>query len=164
MFGEKLFDREKKHTREKEISVYLMTVGVCLFTLLAGSKKKGADMELTPTFLLGVFLVLCALVCDGIYGPYQNKICNTFKPSQYHLMFNMNVYELFFAVIICLFDGEFVHGLEFISKYPKEIIPNIFYFMSTMGIGNIFIFTLQANYGALTVTLTTTLRKLISVI
>ena len=33
-----------------------------------------------------------------------------------------------------------------------------------MGIGNLFIYALQANYGALTVTTTTTLRKLLSVV
>ena len=75
----------------------------------------------------------------------------------------MNLYELLFAVLICILDGEFVHGIEFIQKYP-EILPNMLYFMTTMGLGNIFIFTMQANFGALTVTLTTTVRKLISVI
>jgi len=163
MFGEKLFDSEKKHTRQKEMSVLLMTAGVCAFTLLSGSKKKSAEFELTPTLVMGLGLVLAALVCDGIYGPYQNKICNKHKPSQFHLMLNMNFYELLLAVVICVFDGEFVHGLEFIQKYP-EILPNMLYFMTTMGLGNIFIFTLQSNYGALTVTMTTTIRKLISVI
>jgi UDP-galactose transporter B1 len=163
MFGEKLFDAEKTHTRQKELSVLLMTVGVCAFTLLSGSKKKSPDMELTPTFFLGLTLVFAALICDGIYGPYQNKICNKYKPSQFHLMLNMNLYELLFAVLICILDGEFVHGIEFIQKYP-EVLPNMLYFMTTMGLGNIFIFTMQANFGALTVTMTTTVRKLISVI
>ena len=63
-----------------------MTTGVCAFTLLSGSKKKSPDMELTPTFFLGLTLVFAALICDGIYGPYQNKICNKYKPSQFHLM------------------------------------------------------------------------------
>jgi len=163
MFGEKLFDTKKKHTRQKEISVILMTLGVCAFTLLAGSKKNSPDMEFTPEFLLGLALVIAALLCDGVYGPYQNKICNQYNPSQYHLMLNMNFYELLCAVCICIVDGEFIDGVNFIKRNP-DILPNLFYFMTTMGIGNVFIFALQTNFGALTVTQTTTVRKLISVV
>lgn len=37
--------------------------------------------------------MVLALLCDGVYGPYQNKIINSYKPSAYHLMFNMNFWE-----------------------------------------------------------------------
>jgi hypothetical protein len=45
-------------------------------------------------------LVMLALLMDGIYGPYQNKITAEIKKttgeelSPYHLMFNMNFYQV----------------------------------------------------------------------
>merc|ERR1711920_645347 len=74
-----------------------------------------------------------------------------------------NLYELGMAIVLCMAGGELQGALTFIAKHP-DIMPNLLYFGSTMSVGSLFIYTLQANYGALTVTLTTTLRKLISVV
>merc|ERR1740121_2313450 len=54
-------------------------------------------------------------------------------------------------------------GITFIVEHPS-VLPNLGYFGTTMALGSIFVYTLQKNFGALTVTLTTTLRKLISVV
>jgi solute carrier family 35 (UDP-galactose transporter), member B1 len=75
----------------------------------------------------------------------------------------MNLYEMLFAGAICMVTGEFWGGMAFIGKHPAILSP-IGYFMVCMGIGNIFIYALQKNFGALTVTTTTTLRKLLSVV
>ena len=59
--------------------------------------------------MTGIGMVVLALICDAIYGPYQDKIVNGAKarqakdkkapdpPSAYHLMFNMNFYQVRFA-------------------------------------------------------------------
>lgn len=163
MLGETIF-AGKKHSLEKKIQVLLMVLGVVGFTLSGGSKGgQGNEWELTPTLFLGLALVLGALICDGIYGPYQNKITQTYGAGEFQLMFNMNLYEWFLAVCLCAVTGELTGAYEFVLKHP-EVLPKFAYFGSTMALGSLFLFTMQANYGALTVTLTTTLRKLISVV
>ncbi|CAD7961070.1 unnamed protein product [Amoebophrya sp. A120] len=161
MIGEKIF-AGKVHSMEKKIQVYLMSAGVVAFTL-AGGSKKGSDFTLSASLAIGLACVLGALVCDGIYGPYQNKIVANYKASPHQLMFNMNLYELFFAIVLALGTGELQKGIAFIVAHPS-VIPNLCYFGTTMALGSLFVYTLQKNFGALTVTLTTTLRKLISVV
>ena len=99
-----------------------MTLGVMAFALLKGSSKQSADFAITPMFIAGMVLVVLALVCDGIYGPYQNKICQQHSPTSYHLMFNMNLYEGIFAAIIAIGLGEFGTGMAFVGRHP-EILP-----------------------------------------
>jgi solute carrier family 35 (UDP-galactose transporter), member B1 len=74
----------------------------------------------------------------------------------------MNLYELLFAIVLCLVSGELLDGLAFISKHPAILSP-LSYFLCCMGLGNVFIYALQKRSGALAVTTTTTLRKMVSV-
>jgi UDP-galactose transporter B1 len=161
MIGETIF-AGKVHPRKKQLAVVLMCIGVVSFTLL-GKSKKGKDDGSTYETMIGLGFVLLALICDGIYGPYQNKICQDYKPSSHHLMFNMNLWEGLAALVTCLATGQLSRGIAFCQAHP-EIIPKMMIFCSMMAVGNIFIFLLQANYGALVVTITTTMRKLISVL
>lgn len=160
MIGEMVFAK-KQHPLSKKIKIVLMCIGVVMFTMLG--KQKESKMGTASETSWGLFLVLLALICDGIYGPYQNKITQEYKPSAYHLMFNMNVWEALFALILCVATGDFVKAITFIQKYP-DILPILGVFTAMMGFGNIFIYQLQRNFGALTVTTTTTMRKLISVL
>merc|ERR1719482_230319 len=88
-------------------------------TLLA--KKQHS---LAKQLSVGLGLVAMALGCDGIYGPYQNKI--TAKNPQVtanHLMFNMNFYEAVLSGALCIADGELKHALAFIREHPAILKP-----------------------------------------
>ena len=170
MLGEKLI-AGKKHSTEKQIQVLLMVAGVVAFTLAGGSSKKGGsadDFALSPKLFIGLGLVVGALICDGIYGPYQNAITNKAKEqcSSFHLMLNLNLYEFLFAVPIALANGELSAAVSFLGRNSAgtDLVLNLVYYASMMALGNVFLFNLQRSFGALTVTLTTTVRKLISVV
>lgn len=80
-----------------------------------------------------------ALVCDAIYGPYQNRICKTHNPSNWVLMFNMNFFELvvkhsshdppgrtFFnclqvALGMAVYNNEIIPAFRFIMEDPYEV-------------------------------------------
>jgi len=163
MVGEMLI-AGKHHSLEKRIQVLLMVAGVVIFTLGSSKKKDGNDdWSPSPELFTGIGLVIAALVCDGIYGPYQSKIVKQYGVNQFHLMFNMNLYELLLALPFSYLKGDLLGAVSFIERHG-EIIPRMAYLGTTMAFGSIFIFTMQSRFGALEVTLTTTLRKLISVI
>ena len=93
----------------KIMSVVVLTVGIGVFMLFKPSKKAGSGdtFEWNLDMAKGCFLVLLALVMDGVYGPYQNKITKEAekankgeKLSPYHLMFNMNFYQGVFSLIM----------------------------------------------------------------
>jgi len=166
LLGE-VFLAGERHPPSKYLSILLLVVGVAMFILNNPGKSKSGDkpvFELTPESMFGLLLVFGALICDGIYGPGQNKIKKRFPNlTAHHNMFSMN----FIQLIICTFP--FVSGassisavVDFATRHPS-VQPMLLWLALTMGIGNLFIYKLQNEFGALTVTTTTTLRKLASI-
>eukprot|EP00471_Norrisiella_sphaerica_P001888 CAMPEP_0184479992 /NCGR_PEP_ID=MMETSP0113_2-20130426/1490_1 /TAXON_ID=91329 /ORGANISM="Norrisiella sphaerica, Strain BC52" /LENGTH=382 /DNA_ID=CAMNT_0026858173 /DNA_START=86 /DNA_END=1234 /DNA_ORIENTATION=+ len=170
LIGEVLIAGEKA-TLKKCVSVVILSLGVILFLFFKPSKKKGIaagtgddEFEMTSEFFFGLFMILLALICDGIYGPYQSFIKNTYeKCGAFHLMFNMNLWQGIFSFLFALGDGELMQFLGFVQQHPS-VIPYLINFCASMAIGSSFIYLLQRSCGALTVTKTTTVRKLFSVL
>lgn len=167
MFGEVIFEHHVTVTAGKLLSVAMLCAGVVTFTFGKGS-KKGEKFELDEKMMMGLCFVLLALFCDGVYGPYQNKIKTQAKKNGvtitgYHNMFNMNLWEGIFASVFCFYYGELPQVFAFITRNPA-VLKDLIQFGVTMALGNIFIFQLQSSFGALVVTKTTTVRKLISVL
>jgi len=167
MFGEVIFEHHVKLTLAKIVSVAMLCAGVVTFTFGKGS-KKGEAFELDDKMIKGLCFVLLALFCDGVYGPYQNKIKTKAKAvgvsiTGYHNMFNMNLWQGVFALGFCLYSGELPKVMEFVTRNPA-VFTDLVKFGVAMAMGNIFIFQMQSSFGALTVTKTTTVRKLISVL
>ncbi|KAJ1625598.1 solute carrier family 35 member B1-like protein [Pavlovales sp. CCMP2436] len=152
-----------KHSPTKRMSVLLLTLGVIVFTLTAPAKKGAEAFSLDRKTVIGLGLVLVALVCDGIYGPYQNMIASKYKCSEFHLMLNMNLWQGLFALLLIAPSGELQECAAFIVRHPS-VLQQMSVFCCTMALGNIFIFKLQHDFGALTVTKITTIRKLVSVL
>lgn len=196
MLGERLLAGQT-HSTEKKISVILLTLGVVVFTL-AQPKKKDDEFHLDAKTIFGLTLVFLALICDGIYGPYQNKIAKEYKVTEYHLMLNMNLWQALFATVLILpsgarprggaaasglehahaalsrrpcaapparsrLAGELAELSKFVVTHPS-VLQEMAIFSATMAAGNLFIFKLQHDFGALTVTKVTTIRKLVSVL
>eukprot|EP00465_Bigelowiella_longifila_P007274 CAMPEP_0185253282 /NCGR_PEP_ID=MMETSP1359-20130426/2104_1 /TAXON_ID=552665 /ORGANISM="Bigelowiella longifila, Strain CCMP242" /LENGTH=367 /DNA_ID=CAMNT_0027835643 /DNA_START=27 /DNA_END=1130 /DNA_ORIENTATION=- len=167
LIGEVLIAGEQA-TLKKFVSVFILSFGVVLFLFFKPSKKRSSggvdEFEMTPEFLLGLFMILLALICDGIYGPYQNFIKNTYnRCGAFHLMFNMNLWQGIFSFIWAAADGELMETVHFVQKHPS-VVPYLIHFCASMAIGSSFIYLLQRRCGALTVTKTTTVRKLFSVL
>jgi len=165
MFGEAIFDKVQI-TAAKIISVSMLCLGLVVFTL--GKGMKAEKVELDTKMMIGLCVVFCALLCDGIYGPYQNKIKSKaqeqgFKVTGYHNMFNMNLWQGVFATFFVLATGELPKVLAFIQRHPAVLVKLVNLGIA-MSFGQVFIFQMQAGFGALTVTKTTTVRKLISVV
>ena len=92
----------------KDMSVVVLTIGIGIFMLFKPSKKAGSGdtFEWNADMAMGCGLVMLALIMDGVYGPYQNKITEEAekargeKLSPYHLMFNMNFYQGVFSLVM----------------------------------------------------------------
>ena len=78
-------------------------------------------------------------------------------------MFNMSLYELVIAVVYDLTTSTELQGaLHFWEKYPVEFGYRVILFCASMSLGNVFIYKIQREFGALAVTKTTTVRKFVS--
>mmetsp|Transcript_44142 Transcript_44142/g.127391 ORF Transcript_44142/g.127391 Transcript_44142/m.127391 type:complete len:328 (+) Transcript_44142:69-1052(+) len=164
MFGEVIFESHVKLTATKFVSVLMLCAGVVVFTFGKGS-KKGERFELDDKMIIGLCYVLGALFCDGIYGPYQNRLKTKAggKLTGYHNMLNMNLWQGVYALAFCLYTGELPRVIDFVSRNPA-VFADMVKFGVAMSMGQVCIFQMQSSFGALTVTKTTTVRKLISVL
>ena len=162
MVGEILFARVKP-SLAKTVGVLLLSAGVALFTFSSENKKHKHGGVEGGMVMYGASLAVGALIFDAVYGPYQNKIVSKYKPSSWVLMFNMNLYELIIAVVYDWFTStELQAAWGFLEKYPLEFGSRVVLFCVSMSIGNIFIYKIQREFGALAVTKTTTVRKFVS--
>ena len=162
MIGEILFARVRPSIA-KTVGVILLSAGVALFTFTSeGAKHKHAGYS-SGHVLYGASLAVGALLCDAVYGPYQNKIVAKYATSSWVLMFNMNLYELVLAVVYDFLTSTELQGaFAFWEKYPVEFGYRVILFCASMSIGNVFIYKIQREFGALAVTKTTTVRKFVS--
>eukprot|EP01062_Namystynia_karyoxenos_P066108 TRINITY_DN60119_c0_g1_i1.p1 TRINITY_DN60119_c0_g1~~TRINITY_DN60119_c0_g1_i1.p1 ORF type:complete len:391 (+),score=159.41 TRINITY_DN60119_c0_g1_i1:80-1174(+) len=171
MFGEVLFGTARL-TFAKVVNVGMLCAGVVVFSF--GKDFKAVSMDINPEIhwdprtLKGIGLACLGLVCDGIYGPYQNRIKADARKekrevSSWHLMFNLNFYQGLMALAGCLVTGELPEVIAFVQRNPA-VLNELLHFGAAMALGNVFIFALQAGYGSLVVTKTTTVRKVITIL
>jgi len=159
MGGEYIFANVRP-TMRKIVEVALICVGVSMFTFFKTSgKKKSVDMD---HMMYGIMLACGALVCDGVYGPYQNRIIKKYKPTSFHLMFNMNLYETIFSLMVVFYTGEVWTVTEFWQRHPQSFYLTL-QVAGCLAVGTVFIFMIQRAYHSLTVTKVTTIRKLVTV-
>jgi UDP-galactose transporter B1 len=160
MIGEIIFARVRP-SLAKSVGVILLSAGVALFTFSSENGQK--HHHASGNVLYGAGLAIGALIFDAVYGPYQNKIVAKSKPSSWILMFNMNLYELVIAVVYDLITSTELQGAwGFWEKYPVEFGYRVIMFCVSISIGNVFIYKIQREFGALAVTKTTTVRKFVS--
>jgi UDP-galactose transporter B1 len=168
MVGEICFANAKP-SLAKTVGVLLLSIGVGLFTFSSESsshKLREESSEGMTVVLYGAMLAIAALLCDAIYGPYQNKIVAKYKAaSSWVLMFNMNLYEFAIAVGVDLATSdELQQTWAFLQRHPLEFGSRLVLMCASMAIGNVFIYKIQREFGALSVTKTTTVRKLVSLV
>lgn len=169
MFGEIIFAKVQP-SFAKTVGVVLLSAGVGLFTLSSsewGDIPSWSSWSEKGSFVAyGASLAGAALLCDAVYGPYQNKIVAKYKASSWVLMLNMNLFEFLIAVSVDLGSSS-THLQQFwvfLGKHPVEFGYRVLLFCISMSVGNVFIYKIQHEFGALSVTKTTTVRKLVSLI
>ena len=148
-----------------------------------GGVGATAGVDSTLDLGMGLGLIGLALLCDAVYGPMLNRIVEEAKartgkggkkeeeagrrvvgvPNAFHLIFNLNLWQGLLTLPFMLHSGELGRARSFFGRHP-EVVPHILQLCGTMALGTVFIFALQRSFGALTVTMTTTLRKLCSVL
>ena len=163
----------QRHKPHKFIAVLLLVGGVATFMLnRPGKGAKGAVFEWNENTAWGLCLLAAALCCDGLYGPYQNYLKKKHPAMKgLHLMLNVNVWEGQLAASLLTVgwltsDGgpcELRDAMAFVARHP-EVRAKLAVVMGTMAVGCLFIFALQMAHGALVVTMTTTVRKLMSIL
>jgi UDP-galactose transporter B1 len=78
-------------------------------------------------------------------------------------MFQMNHFQLLFALITSCSGTQLEDAYALVMRHPGTVGVRLLLFCLSMTFGNIFIYQMQREFGALAVAKTTTVRKLVSV-
>ena len=147
---------QRSHHFIRWISSFLMVAGVILFHLFKPGKE--IDYSMSP----GDFLIVTSLMFDGFTASFQEVINKEYKTNSYLLMYQLNKWAVIFLFPFVLFvEGSSAY--QFMIRNP-QVLPLIFGFSFTSAIGQIFIYLTLTNFGPLTLSLLTTLRKFFTVL
>eukprot|EP00906_Rhabdomonas_costata_P020723 RCo030159 len=136
--------------------------GSVTFKHSSASEPHGLKAE-TPSALLGLLLASLSLVCDGIYGPLQDKLSREVRPTAVQLMFNVHVWESLWAAVASPFLGAGTVSAWAVLWRQPAVLAALAASCLLMSMGQSFLFRLQVQHGSLVVSLVTTGRKMLTV-
>ena len=146
----------KGESLKRWLAVSCIVVGVVTFNLF----KQGRTLDYSLS--VGDVLIMVSLLFDGLTASFQEVIRGKYRTNSYLMMFELNKWAVIILFPFTLF-GEGIDVVQFVIKNP-EVISMILAFSFTSAVGQNFIFLTISNFGPLTLSLITTLRKFFTVL
>ncbi|CAM9204955.1 unnamed protein product [Phaeothamnion confervicola] len=162
------------YKRSEYVAVALITAGVVLFSLKPAEFGKGSGGG-SMQELIGLGLVGVNLLLDGVTNAQQDEIYSRGNVSSMYMMFQaisvqVNMWMAGFHAVL-LAGGmaalggasELSRALEFCRAFPA-VVPNVAAFCACAAVGQLFIFYIIKEYGALVNVTCTITRKVFSIL
>eukprot|EP01121_Diplochlamys_sp_Union-15-3_P022244 TRINITY_DN9407_c0_g1_i4.p1 TRINITY_DN9407_c0_g1~~TRINITY_DN9407_c0_g1_i4.p1 ORF type:complete len:330 (+),score=16.35 TRINITY_DN9407_c0_g1_i4:35-1024(+) len=141
------------------LSAFMLVVGVILFTL--------ANVVISPSYTgIGIVLLLLALISDSVLGNLQEKMMKNENVSQNELLFYMNFASSLLCLAGMLMTGYFFVAINTLTTHQnnKEIWINLIICGILDYIVIHTIATLVKRFGAVTTTMVTSCRKVVTIV
>lgn len=150
---------KKSYKLTKYFFVLIIVTGVALFIYNGeGSTSKKKDL-----FGIGECLLVLSLMMDGLLGVMQDNMRATSKPSAMNFMYSTNLWGSGFLGIALLASGEGASFIKFVVKHPS-VLHDLSVLVVTGCFGQVFIYMLISQFGALVTSIVTTTRKFFTVL
>ncbi len=137
-----LFSRKPISKNQLKTTLFA-SVGILVFF--------GANIDEIDSSIPGLVLIFASLVCDAIVGGLQHEL----NGSPYENMLFINMWSFLLTCMMLVCNGAVL------EVRPSATLLGL---GLTMGIGQVFIFAMIGRYGPLVCSLTTTTRKIFSII
>jgi len=121
---------KRSYTLREYIQVGLITLGIVIFNLGKTKSKGGSDS------LVGVFLLLGSLCCDGMTGSFQRMFMDEFRPSTHKLMAGMNLWSIIILSAPLVISGQGYDAVMYCSSHPA-IVRAILQFSLCSALGQV---------------------------
>jgi hypothetical protein len=153
--------------------VIITTISVVLFNLSSGEKKKNDASSSSSS--IGIIILLISLFFDGLlslkekmvqvniknnieYNGYEQIIC-----WEYMKIFGFCTFLFgFFQIIFKIIFGNYLEILKIVFK-SKGLIRDLFCYAVFDALGQSVLFIFLSKYGPLTVSMVTSVRKILSI-
>ncbi|CAD5231811.1 unnamed protein product [Bursaphelenchus xylophilus] len=153
-----LFAHKSYHWR-KYLYIVMIVCGMAIFLY----KEKPGSHTKGFTFGQGEGFLVLSLCMDGITGAVQDRIRHYYHTEKWNMMFYMNLISSFILGSGALVTGEFVDFVSFVQTYP-DVLVLMTAFAICGALGQCCIFHTVTEYGPLTCSIVTNLRKLFTVV
>lgn len=149
----------RRYEATKYISAALLTAGVLLFL----SRSDGASSLSALRRANGVFPLLLSMVCDGSVNSIQDNIFKLYGTDSFHMMLYLNAFSAGMSLAMAMFSKELLCAVAFLRETPSALIDLVC--LSTLNLlGQLCVYSMLEKYGALTLTVSTVFRKMLSVL
>jgi len=149
----------KRYACRKYLYVLLIVIGMAVFLYKEDRKSKTDFFQ----FGTGEMMVVLSLAMDGVTGATQDKIRHNYHTEKWSMMFFMNLFSSVFLAVTLATTGELWKFFDFVQAYPY-VLQEMVLFAIAGAMGQCFIFKTVTDFGPLTCSIVTTLRKLFSLV
>jgi len=158
-----VFILRKRYRWDKVLYVTMITAGISLFMLSKVESPSSPAYVEKKTSTLGMIFLLCSLGLDGVTGPMQEKLVTNYNPTSVQLMLYSNLWSSGFLLLAMLGTGAGIEGVLF-CKANTDVLPYILLFSITSAFGQFFIYYTVHQFGSLTCSIITTIRKFCTIL
>ena len=173
-----IIEKDNKSSSEKIslkdlIKVLLTTISVILFNL--SSEKKDKSNDSSSNSFIGIIILLISLFFDGLLSLKENMVKINIKNN---IIFNgyekiicweyMNIFGLctfifgFFQITFKIIFGDYLQILKIVFRC-KYLIRDLLCYAVFDALGQSVLFMFLSKYGPLTVSMVTSVRKILSI-
>ncbi len=150
----------RKYSLPQYTSVLILTGGIFMFSFFRSSGKAAGD----PTSTLGIALLVMSLTCDGVTSVMQDKYISRHKPTAMQMNVSVNMFAFIYSLAALVLSGQLMSVLSFLAEADRRLSIAVLAFGLTSGVGQLFLFGLIRNFGALAATIATTTRKFFTIL
>ena len=136
----------------------MVVIGVGMFLM-----KQQNDSKQNENHIIGSCLIAFSLLMDGMTGAVQDRMRASCKPSPMHFMFNLNFWSSQMLITLMAITGEGKELMKFAQNH-NSIIFHMFLVILVGTAGQVFISSLISNFGSLSLSIVTTIRKFLTVL
>lgn len=162
----------KRYKLQRYFFVLVIVTGVTMFKLFEEKEEEKDDKQAKKVDengvadqkrLIGMGILILSLFLDGILGSVQDRIRKIHSPTFRQFMYGTDVLSCAILAIGVSVTGEIIDVFYFIGRHPS-ILWQLISLSLCDAVGNIFIYIMISSFGSLACSITTTVRKLFSVI
>ncbi len=152
-----------------------LTTGSVLLFNLSGKKKSEDNIKNNDHLPLGIGLLLFSLICDALLGIKEkiiiNDIHNNEKFQGYEKVVSWEYMRLFSFISLIFCSTSIINGILFLDyakifKFifaSKELLIDLIMHSLLASLGQVIIFISLEKYGPLTLSMITSIRKVLSI-
>ena len=151
----------KRYPPAKYICVLLIVTGVGMF--MYKDKRPSFENDKSGNLGAGEMLLFFSLTLDGLTGAAQDRIRSNYETGANSMMFYVNIFSVVYLAFGVVVTGELNEFLFFVQRHPFVLV-NMLSFSIASAVGQMFIFITITNFGPLTCSILTTIRKLFTIL